>query len=102
MEYFGAGRTPGVGCYFDGPYVPFLHGNILCLSESTNHIYMQDVSFDNVCVMFWVLRILYAYTADCINNTFLTLRMYDSQNGDQMFSDFFSTGKKVKQVLTIQ
>ena len=26
VEYFGAGTSPGVGCYIDGPVVPFLHG----------------------------------------------------------------------------
>ena len=30
---------------------------------------------------------------DCVNNTFLGLRMHDSENGDQFFSDFFLTGK---------
>jgi N-acetylglucosamine-6-sulfatase len=53
VEYFGAGTSPGVGCFYYGPYVPFLH--------------------------------------DCVNNTFLSLRMHNSQNGDQIFSDFFST-----------
>ena len=33
------------------------------------------------------------FVTDCVNNTFLSLRMHDSQNGDQIFSDFFSTGK---------
>jgi N-acetylglucosamine-6-sulfatase len=60
VEYFGAGSSPGVGCFFGGPYVPFLH--------------------------------------DCINNTFLGLRMYDSENGDRLFSDFFLTdGVPMKQ-----
>ena len=30
---------------------------------------------------------------DCVNNTYLGLRMHDSENGDQLFSDFFLTGK---------
>ena len=38
---------------------------------------------------------MYFLYVDCVNNTFLTLRMYDSKNGDQVFSDFFLTGESL-------
>ena len=40
-----------------------------------------------------VVLLLHNYCTDCVNNTFLALRVYDSTVGQRVFTEFFLTGK---------
>ena len=40
-----------------------------------------------------IQTLVFCICSDCVNNTFLGLRTYDSKNGHQLYSEFFLTGK---------
>ncbi|CAI8002580.1 N-acetylglucosamine-6-sulfatase [Geodia barretti] len=51
VEYFGAGTSPGVGCFYYGPYVPFLHDAV---PMSQSDIYFRE--YYNITEDYWELH----------------------------------------------